>query len=69
MSDSVECAHRVLNIILTKAAVSAKLTDCSLRVSYKDLLHSIGQPTDKDIQLVIKLTMSWDHSGTEVTGE
>lgn len=60
MSESVMTAHKVLEYALTKAAVSAKLTKTSLRIPYKDLLASIGQTTDKNIDLILKFEMSWE---------
>jgi hypothetical protein len=55
-------AHRVLEYALTKAAVSAKLTKTTLRIPYKELLHSIGQSTDKEIDLVLTIDTAWDET-------
>ena len=64
MASDIQAVYKVLDYALTKAAVSAKLTNSTIRVSYRDLLKSIGQETDKEYDLVIKISMEWDESPT-----
>ncbi len=59
---SITTAHTVLDYALTKAAVSGKLTRSVLRVSYKDLMKSIGQPCDKDVELIVTIELAWDET-------
>jgi hypothetical protein len=67
MNESLLSVHRVIELILTKAAVSAKLSNPTLRIPYKDLMSSVGKTTDKEIDLVLKITMEWDESQEEET--
>lgn len=60
MQTSTHSAHKVLELLLTKAAISSKPQKSTVRISYKDLLASIGQQTDKNFDLVIKIEMDWD---------
>lgn len=68
-SQSVLSAHRVLEFVLTKAAVSAKTHKTTLRIPYKELLASIGKETDNNIDLVLTLETSWDESTADAESD
>ncbi len=58
--ESINSAHKVLEILLTKAAISSKPSASTVRIPYKDLLASIGQKTDKQIDLLVTISLEWD---------
>ncbi|MEZ0209215.1 MAG: hypothetical protein ACAH17_03520 [Candidatus Paceibacterota bacterium] len=59
---SLLSAYRVLDYALTKAAVSAQLTNTTLRIPYKELVASVGKETTKEIDLVLTISMAWDET-------
>lgn len=62
MQQSTHSAHKVLELLLTKAAISAQPQKSTVRIPYKDLLAAIGQKTDKNFDLVVTIQMDWDAS-------
>ena len=58
--ESVYSVHKVLDLLITKAAVSAKCGKTKVRIPYKDLMASIGQTTDKQVDLIVSIKLAWD---------
>lgn len=63
MQQSIHSVHKVLEILLTKAAISSKPQKSTIRIPYKELLASIGQETTKEFDLVVTIQMNWDGVG------
>jgi hypothetical protein len=63
--ESLNSAHKLLEFLLTKTAITSKPTKSHIRIPYKDLLAAIGQKTDKNIDLIVKFDLSWDDAQVE----
>lgn len=54
-----QSAHRVLEYLLTKAAVSGKLSSTKIRIPYAELATSIGSVESKPIDLIVDIKLEW----------
>lgn len=65
MSQTIASAHKVLEYALTKAAVSGKLTKTTLKIPYSELLESIGQKSDRSLDLIVTIELNWDETNDD----
>jgi hypothetical protein len=64
MSENASAAHRVLEYLMTKAALTGKLKSTTIRVPYNELAASCGAPEKyKNVDLLVKLDFEWVESG------
>jgi hypothetical protein len=61
MKTGTEQAHKLLELLITKSMVSGKTKSSTIRLSYNEMAAAMGQPADNDIDLLIKLKLSWEH--------
>lgn len=64
-SESIMAAHRTLQFLLTKAAISGKVHKTSLRIPFSDLAASVGQQKSADYDLIVTFNLSWDEHKVE----
>jgi hypothetical protein len=55
-----EPAHKLLELLIVKALVSGKTKEASVRLNIKDLATSFDMTAIDDVDLVIKIDLSWD---------
>jgi hypothetical protein len=60
VNEDQAAAHRLLDYLITKAAVSAKTSSKTVRIPYSELLKTIGQTSNKDVDLVVTISLEWD---------
>lgn len=60
MNSSMMSVHRVLEYLMTKAAITGELKGTTVRIPYKELAHTVGKDSNKDVDLVITIGLSWD---------
>lgn len=65
MNESLLSAHRVLEYLMTKAAVSGKTLNSTVRVPFSELASSVGKTDFENVDLVIKFDLSWEKSKTD----
>ncbi len=53
-------AHTVLELLITKAAISSKPQKSTLRISHDKLMRAVGRTGDSQTDLVITISMDWD---------
>jgi hypothetical protein len=58
-------AHRVLEYLLTKAAVTGQLKSTKVRIPYKELAASIGSTEAQALDLIVKIDLEWDEQKTD----
>ncbi len=59
-NQSLMSAHKVLELLMTRAAVSGKLQNAAIRIPHKDLKNSIGNSEfDSKVDLLVKLEFNW----------
>ncbi len=62
MRDSLQAPHTILEYLITKAAVSGKVSSSTVRIPFADLAASVGKDQQHDSELVIEINLSWDRS-------
>lgn len=60
MKTGTEPAHKLLELLITKALISGKVRSSSVRLSYAELAAAMGQPAAYDTDLLIKIKLSWE---------
>jgi hypothetical protein len=64
---NIQNIHTVLEILITKAALTGKTLGSTIRIPYKDLSELIGKSENKDIDLVLTFSLEWDESSLTKT--
>lgn len=59
---TMQAAHSLLELLITKATISGKLTNSSIKIPYSELTASVGQQRFKDVNLVIQFNLNWEAS-------
>jgi hypothetical protein len=62
---ALQSAHKVLEYLLTKAALTGKLKNTKIRIPYSDLAKSIGSNDVKNVDLIVKFQLQWDEGKTD----
>lgn len=53
-------AHKVLELLMTRAAISGKLQNTELRIPHKELKNSIGSTDyDSNVDLLVRIEFDW----------
>jgi len=52
--------HRVLEYMLTKAIISGDPKGTTLRIPYSELAADVGKESNKQIDLVVSISLKWD---------
>lgn len=61
--DSQVRLHQLLNYLLTKITVTGKLRPkTTFRFPYKELAANVGKTTNRDVDLVLTISMEWDET-------
>lgn len=60
MKTGTESAHKLLELLITKALISGKAKSSSVRISYAELAQAMGQKAEYDTDLLIRIKLSWE---------
>lgn len=66
-NENVAALHKVLHYLLTKAAVSGKTGKTTVRIPINDLAETVGETDNRDVDLVVKISLSWDEGSPDAT--
>lgn len=66
MNESLQAVHRVLEYLMTKAALTGQLKGTKVRIPYNELMAATGTVKYKDIDLIVKIDFEWDETHGKV---
>lgn len=66
MNESLQAVHRVLEYLLTKAALTGQLKGTTVRIPYNELMAGVGQTKFRDTDLIVKIDFEWDEARAKV---